>query len=298
MFLRRAACGLAIVLLAVSTVHAQAASPDSPASDRDEDYGLVHPGEDPQNEVGWPLLRHIADDQRTFWTAPFRLHADDLKTVVPFLGITAGFMAGDSAISRQVPDSPSSLKRSLDLSNFTAYSMIGGAGAMFFWGHLTHNDHKREAGFLSGEAAINSAAIVYFTKSIARRERPMEANGDGAFFQGGSSFPSEHAAVAWSVASVVAHEYPGWLTQFLAYGAATGVSLTRVTAKQHFPADVIVGSALGWYLGRQVYRAHHDPELGGAAWGSTQRFPEEKPRDTNSMGSPHVSLDSGMYPAF
>ena len=31
---------------------------------------------------------------------------------------------------------------------------------------------------------------------------------------------------------------------------------------------MVVGSALGWYLGRQVYRAHHDPELGGSGWGS------------------------------
>jgi len=46
------------------------------------------------------------------------------------------------------------------------------------------------------------------------------------------------------------------------------VTITRVTAKQHFPTDARIGSALGWYFGRQVYRAHHDPEVGGSGWGS------------------------------
>jgi hypothetical protein len=97
---------------------------------------------------------------------------------------------------------------------------------------------------------------------------------------------------------VWAHEYPGWLSQMAAYGLASTITITRVTAKQHFPSDVIVGSALGWYFGRQVYRAHHDPEAGGAPWGSL--LPEntgEKPRNPNYMASPYVPLDSWIYPA-
>ena len=110
--------------------------------------------------------------------------------------------------------------------------------------------------------------MTYLFKEITQRQRPLQGNGNGDFFTGGSSFFSEHSAIAWSIASVWAHEYPGWLSQMAAYGLASTITITRVTAKQHFPSDVIVGSALGWYFGRQVYRAHHDPELGGAPWGS------------------------------
>ena len=63
------------------------------------------------------------------------------------------------------------------------------------------------------------------------------------FSQGGTSFPSDHSAVAWSIASVIAHEYPGPLTQIAAYGLATAVSATRVLGEQHFPSDVVVGGA-------------------------------------------------------
>ena len=190
------------------------------------------------------------------------------------------------------------MQTSLHISDYTTYSMIGLGGASFLLGHTTHNDHLQETGLLSGEAAIDSTAVAYLFKGVTERQRPLDGNGHGNFFQGGASFPSEHSAIAWSIASVWAHEYPGWFSQMAAYGLASAVTITRVTAQQHFPSDVIVGSALGWYFGRQVYRAHHDPELGGSGWGSLS--PDntgEKPRNPDNMASPYVLLDSWIYPA-
>jgi hypothetical protein len=83
------------------------------------------------------------------------------------------------------------------------------------------------------------------------------------------------------------------------YGLASAVSVTRVTGKQHFPSDVVIGSALGWYLARQTYRAHHDPELGGGAWGDLFTDSREpSPHNIKNMGSPYVPLDSWVYPVF
>ena len=72
-----------------------------------------------------------------------------------------------------------------------------------------------------------------------------------------SSFPSSHCVVAWSAAAVIAGEYPSRWTQFLIYSAATGVSLTRVMGQQHFPSDVLVGSAAGWLVGHYVFHHHN-----------------------------------------
>jgi hypothetical protein len=79
---------------------------------------------------------------------------------------------------------------------------------------------------------------------------------------------------------------------------ASTVTLTRVTGREHFPSDVFVGSALGWYFGRQIYRAHHDPELGGGAWGDLGDGAVEGPRNPQHMASPYVPLDSWIYAAF
>ncbi len=262
--------------------------------DKGGDSRTLPPGEDPENRLLTPFLKHLATDQATFWTAPAHFQTRDLQWGLPFAGITAGFIASDSWMSKQVP--ANHVARSKSISNYAVFSLIGLAGGSYALGHLTHNDHLGETGFLSGEAAINSTAVDYILKEITQRPRPYQGNGNGTFFQGGTSFPSEHTAAAWSAASVWAHEYPGTLSQLLAYGLASAVTVTRVTGKQHFPSDAVVGSALGWYFGRQVYRAHHDPELGGAPWGGL--LPDntgEKTRNPANMGSPYVPLGSWVY---
>lgn len=254
---------------------------------------------DPENRLGKSFVGHLALDQKQFWTAPLNWRWPDAKVLVPFAGFTAALLASDAAISRRLPNGTSEINRSLKISNYGAYSLIGAAGSFYLWGHFIHDDHLRETGFLAGEAALNSAAVAYLFKTMTGRLRPFEANGNGTFFRGGASFPSEHSAIAWSVASVIAHEYPGPLTKIASYGLASVVTLARVTSKQHFSSDVVVGGALGWYFAREVYRAHHDPDLGGANWSKRERDPDEdeKARDPQHMGSPYVPLDSWVYPA-
>lgn len=270
-------------------------SKSTSTTDEDSKYELL-PGEDPDNHLFFPAAQHLASDQRAFWTAPAQFRVRDLEWGFPFAGATAAFVASDSWLSKQIP--VGEINRSKTISDYGAYSFIGAGAGAFFLGHFTGDDRMSETGWLGGEAAVNSTGVAFLLKSITERPRPYRDNGEGAFFQGGSSFPSEHAAIAWSVASVMAHEYPGTLTKILAYGLATTVSATRVTGQQHFASDVVIGSALGWYFGRQVYRTHHDTSLGGEAWGDI--LPEksaEKTRNPQNMGSPYVPLDSWIYPA-
>jgi len=259
-------------------------------------WDQLQPGEDPQNRLATPFLKHLAGDQRQFWTSPLHFQTKDLKWILPGLGITAAFIASDSWLSKQVPVNHEATSKKV--SDYGTYSLIGLSGASFLLGHIKRDDQLSEAGLLSGEAALNAAAVAFAFREVAQRQRPYQGNGHGNFFAGGSSFPSMHSTIAWSVASVWAHEYPGWFSQMAAYGLASAITLTRVTAKQHFPSDAIIGSVLGWYFARQVYRSHHDPELGGTAWGNV--FDEETgetSRNPNYMASPYVPLDSWIYPA-
>lgn len=260
------------------------------------DRGWLQPGEDPQNQLFLPFVKHLGADQKEFWTAPARFQVKDLKWIVPSVSLLSAFVATDSWWAKQV--NPSHRQTSLHISDYGTYSLIALGGASYVIGHATHDDHLEEAGLLSGEAAINSTAVAYLVKELTQRQRPLDGNGHGDFFKGGASFPSEHSAIAWSVASVWAHEYPGWFSQMAAYGLASTITVTRVTAQQHFPSDVLVGSALGWYFGRQVYRAHHDPELGGSGWGTLMEDKiGERTHNPAYMASPYVALDSWIYPA-
>jgi hypothetical protein len=171
---------------------------------------------------------------------------------------------------------------------------------MWFLGHVRHNEHWSETGFLAGEAALNSLVAVEAFKYSMRRERPYQGDGTGPFFQsGGTSFPSEHAAAAWSVAGVIAHEYPSPFMKIMAYGLASLVDYSRIRGHQHFPSDVFVGSVMGNLIAQNIYTRHHDPELGGEAWRSlSQIFRGDGNLSVANQGSPYVPLDSWIYPAF
>jgi len=126
---------------------------------------------------------------------------------------------------------------------------------------------------------VNAAAVDFALKSMFQRQRPYQGTGAGHFFSGGSSFPSEHAAVSWAIAGVVAHEYSGPLTKLISYGLATAVTAARVTGKEHFPSDAIVGGALGYFIAQQIYLRRRDPEVSEGAWGGLL---ETKPDQENS----------------
>ena len=250
-----------------------------------------------ESALGRQVIRNLAQDQKAMWTSPWRLRLDDAEWLLP-LGLAAGgLLATDTEFSKHLSNSKTRLKYSEDFSNYGLGSMAALGGGLYLWGQITHDDHKRETGMLAGEAALDSYAATTALEYALGRERPLANNYQGNFGARGSSMPSDHAALAWSIASVVAHEYPGPLTEILVYGMATGVSVSRITAKQHFPSDVLVGSAIGWFVGQHVYRAHHDPELGGTTWEthaeSSDRGEEHRPR--RSMGSANVPLDSWVY---
>ena len=67
--------------------------------------------------------------------------------------------------------------------------------------------------------------------------------------------------MSFAIATVIAHEYPGWLTQFASYGMATAISLARVGGQKHFPSDVFIGGTIGYLVGKSVYKNDHDPEV-------------------------------------
>ena len=56
---------------------------------------------------------------------------------------------------------------------------------------------------------------------------------------------------------MIAAEYSRPLAQIGVYAAATGVSMARLMGQQHFPSDLLVGSAAGWLVGHYVYKRHH-----------------------------------------
>ncbi len=243
------------------------------------------------------LGTNFLQDQKQIWTSPTRLRFSDTEWLVPLAGVSAGLLVTDHDVSSSLSHDPKTISHYNTISNAGIGALVGGAAGMWLLSYPSHNEHWRETGLLAGQAALNSLVVVEAFKYSLGRERPLQGGGSGDFFQGGTSFPSEHAAAAWAVAGVIGHEYPGPVPKLLAYGLASLVSYSRIRAQQHFPADVFVGSIVGSLIAQEVYSRHHDPGLGGDTWRSIGDVFRGDGSSVQNQGSPYVPLDSWIYPA-
>jgi len=230
------------------------------------------------------FLRNILHDQVGIWTSPLRVSGDDAKLLAPMGLATAALIATDRRTANELGEHGGNLRRvkiSLQLSRpGGAYGSAGIAGTFYLLGIMKHDSRARETGILGGEALIDAAMVSSVLKQASQRPRPLVPDPNDDFFDGGHSFPSGHATNAWALATVVASEYHDRkAVQMTAYALASAISLSRYTGRAHFLSDVFVGSAIGYGIGRYVYKQHHVPET------STETDPGTTSRNTKWVPS-------------
>lgn len=263
--------GLLLVVHAEAQLALEPTLPDSPSavlqseskistfkfgdSPRHDQAQVGHPSHDSEKIGLVGLIKRGAQDQKEIYTAPFK--RKNLKWDALFLLATGGLIAADKHATGAISHEDLSVRQ--DISDIGLYSTMATTGVLYLSGILKKDEHAREAGFLGFEAAGNTLVVDAATQLVTGRERPLEGAGQGRFWVNNafdSSFPSQHSGLTWSMASVIAHEYPKPWVQFLAYGTATTVSVTRVTGLKHFPADVFVGGVFGYLIGQHIFNAH------------------------------------------
>ena len=188
----------------------------------------------------------------------------DAIWLLPFAGATGVALHYDAQALQNLGIDKSRIDMSNTISAFgSPYATFGGAAGLYFLGLGTHNEHLAETGRLGAEAVLDSFLVVEALKLATNRERPNEGNGQGGFWPHGTrsyeldgSFPSGHAAESFALARVIASEYPSKPVQVAAYASALAISASRVTARQHFPSDVLVGGTFGYLIGGYVVRHH------------------------------------------
>jgi membrane-associated phospholipid phosphatase len=188
---------------------------------------------------------------------------EDAKWWALFGGGTAALIATDRRTSRALPNTASQISFSKNLSRIGAdYTTLPVAAGLYLYGRWKDNPKARETGVLGAEALLDSYMIVIALKVASGRERPEFGEGKGRFFKGHRGFPSGHAIMSWSFASLIAHEYaPSKVTPIIAYSLASVASVSRFSARKHFASDIVAGGAMGWFIGKYVFERHLDPAI-------------------------------------
>jgi len=243
---------------------AQAGLTAFPTDAGNQDPGGSSDAQNPAERKPDGLIRRSVkrglQDQKKLYAAPFKV--SNLKWDALFLAGTAALLATDKRTQEALPGGNVGFYG--NISNVSLGSMSGALVALWAYGIKTDNARAKEAGQLELETLANTFLIYAPMQLIAGRQRPGEGTGNGDFLKHhafNTSFPGGHAMFTWAMASVVAREYPWPWVKILAYGAAGAVSTGRLLGRDHFTSDILVGSALGYVIGRYIFHLHCEPGL-------------------------------------
>ncbi len=227
-----------------------------------EDQGTSGVAQDPVQHHGFigRIVKRGLQDQKELYAACFK--PSNIKWDALVLAGTGAFLATDRRIEKHLPDGHFQLYQ--NNSNIALGGLAASLAGLWVYGIKTEKQHAKETGELELETLANTFLIYAPMQFIAGRQRPGEGNGNGDFWRHhamNTSFPGGHAMFTWSMATVVAHEYPKPWVKVLAYGAAMTVTAGRFLARDHWSSDMFVGSALGFAIGTHLFHSRCDPDF-------------------------------------
>jgi membrane-associated phospholipid phosphatase len=230
--------------------------------------GQTDPGPGENRSIGWlRVVPVVASDQKQIWTYPVRAaRGGRWRPLFGVLGATAATIAAD-------PHNAPYFRRTSSFDGFnsvfsgrnTHIATIIAPSSLYVAGLIRKDSYQQRTALLAGVAVADTAILAVVLKGATSRLRPRDVPVSGDFsdtwfqskgnnwLRGHGSFPSGHAAAAFSVATVVSRRYPRqrWLP-YVAYGLAGVVGFSRVSLTSHFPSDVFMGAALGYTVSRYV----------------------------------------------
>ncbi len=105
------------------------------------------------------------------------------------------------------------------------------------------DEKMARTGKLAAAAFMEAGFAAYALKHIIGRPRPLNEEET-------TSFPSGHATLAFTMATVAGHEYTK--LRIPLYITAFGTAFARVYLGRHYPSDVIAGAVIGTLAGLHI----------------------------------------------
>jgi len=217
-------------------------------------------------DVSWKtLVPNILEDQKDIWTFPARLvHGNDFLPTIAFAGVSAGVILLADPPEAHYFRNASTFNgfNRVFSSNATAIGTALVPASFLLVGIARKNEKAKKTALFSGEAVADAEILATVLKQATNRARPLDippnsgfgdswSEGHKRIVSNAGSFPSGHAIAAFSVATIVARQYPHhrWLP-YVAYGGAALVGFSRMTLSAHFASDVLAGAVFGYAISR------------------------------------------------
>ena len=151
------------------------------------------------------------------------------------------------------------------------FVLAGLSGTMLAGGLLFKDEKLLETTRLMVESFFITGAITRIAKLSFGRARPYTEEGSSNFdpfrFSASKdyrSFPSGHSSGAFAMMTVLAKQYDDWWAKIPAYALAVSVALQRIDSRNHWGADVIVGGAIGHWVGSTLVNRRRKQSTGNS----------------------------------
>jgi membrane-associated phospholipid phosphatase len=209
---------------------------------------------------------NVLRDQKPIWTFPAKaVRGEHWKPTLSIAIVAAALVALDPYTDSYFHNHSgfSTYKTGPLRGRNTTLAITLTPAAFYLAGLAKHRPHARNTGLLAAEGIADAQIVAFVMKHATGRLTPSDIPPQGSLrdtwfkykgsFSNGGSFPSGHAASAFAVATVISERYRThrW-TPWIAYGAATLISLSRLPDRAHFPSDIFVGAALGYSISHFV----------------------------------------------
>lgn len=156
--------------------------------------------------------------------------------------------------------------------------MAASIAALYIYGAAAKEKDVRNLGLKLTEATVYSSTITLLSKFLLGRQRPANTNDALNFNPLNSawdftSLPSGHSTLSFAYSTVMASAYNNFFWKFGWYSLAALVGAARVYHNVHWFSDVLLGAAIGYFVGDFVNN-HYSNQKEAAGASSTNKSPD------------------------
>ena len=213
-----------------------------------------------ENKLNMDYLKQFGRDTFSVVSSPAHWKGKKVFTLAAVVGTGALFFAFDQRIKEWVDSNNTGLFDDIweSVTNSGNGVFLGGLLASYYIvGEIFKLNNMRKIALLGVESFLISGALVAVLKYSIGRARPYTGESRASFHPFSStsshySFPSGHASSAFSVATVIAEHSKEFLIDVVAYGMASLVAMSRIHKNKHWVSDTIIGSAIGFFVGKKI----------------------------------------------
>lgn len=155
----------------------------------------------------------------------------------------------DHSITKQINSWNSSFIQdySKTISRSVTFLSIAIPTSLATYGYFKKKEKWIKDAVFVGSSIIEAGLLSSSLKAVINRTRPYKDNTSIIKRSSvhGSSFPSRHTALAFSLATSLSIKYPKWYIIAPSALWATSVGIARINQGVHYPSDVLSGAVIG-----------------------------------------------------